>query len=329
MAMMEEDPKKVYKGGSQFQDVSRYLSQNAPQANRLASQVGNQIVQAGNQARESGRQAQNQFQQDLSTSRIPYNQQLASRVSTDPRSFYSYQQPQMPAPTSNGKGKNNKGGMQFPSVLNRPMANNNLQFPSVLNDSVPMQQPDPINQADIDAVTRMLSGSYEGPTDLTGYEDYSSALEKGKIAEDMAKNSTSGIGMSDLLGNLSGGRSVAGGVLDSALLNTGGAQDILKSSGEQNEGIIDALIASNKDAETQAKDVAASNLETRNSFLNAATGEGSWYDQLGNTLDDRISGLRGGKRRNATREDVANLDDRQRMEALNRLLGSNYNFGEM
>src|SRR5882757_9847055 len=61
------------KGGTPFADISRYISQNEPQAQRLASQVGQGIVQSGNTARGDLANEGNTFNTAVTAGTTPLN----------------------------------------------------------------------------------------------------------------------------------------------------------------------------------------------------------------------------------------------------------------
>jgi len=246
----EEKKKKAAAGGNQFADVSSYLSQNQPQAQRLASNIGQNVVQAGNQARQAVGNTQNTFNQQLQTSRVPYNQDLANRAATDPRSFYRQATPTPPQPTGNRKMK----GINY--LTRSGGGGGEGRFKNLMPALTQVQQPlvdvnSPINPEDVAAFQRMRDAEYKGPMDLTGIEGYQEAVGQGANAAGLTDKLGNEIGIQDLLATLTG-RSA--NPLDQALLGGGNAQGILQNSGKENADVPGMAKLANENAMTQATD---------------------------------------------------------------------------
>lgn len=317
MPTEEEKKAKAAAGGSQFADVSRYISQNQPQAQRLASTVGNTVVQAGNQARQANQNVQQNFNQQVQNARTPYNEAVANRAATDPRSFYQYQRPVIPKQTVNGanKGDSNRGGGRFKNLM-----------PMVAQQAAPTQQvvpSQPMTQADVDEFQRMQKGEYTGPNDLTGIEGYGDLASKEAAAYQAAQNVTSDVGREDLLTAATGKPMNA---LDAMLLGGGDANGILEKAAAENAGISGMSDVNNEKAISDALAAKQNNLEGAAKIDELMYGPQGAFTELKSgydALDKKRGGGKGGKQsRELQRQDYA-----QKLEALNRLMGTDYKFG--
>jgi hypothetical protein len=69
--------------GTGFTNLNRYLEQNQPQAQQMASNVASTVSQSGEQARQGVEQAQNQFNQFADQSTVNFDQDLFNRINED------------------------------------------------------------------------------------------------------------------------------------------------------------------------------------------------------------------------------------------------------
>ena len=316
----EEKKKKANAGGSQFADVSAYLSQNKPQAQRLASSIGQNVVQAGNQARQSLGNTQNTFNQQLQTSRVPYNENLANRAATDPRSFYS-QPPPVQADTKKQKSGpgGNRGGNQFVGAQyltqgGNPSGGKKGRFENLMPSIAQQPQAAP-NPQDVLDFQKMRDAQYKGPMDLTGVEGYQDAVGQEANAADMTQNLGNEIGLQDLLANLTGRSS---NPLDQALLGGSQAQGILQNSGLQNADIPGMTNLANENAMTQATGAQTEADNTRGQIDKSIYGPQGALPTLQEKADQKGGG-KGWKQNQAQYQ--------QTLEALNKLMGTDYQYG--
>lgn len=329
----EEEKPKVQKGGSQFADVSQYLAANKPQAQRLASTIGQNVVSAGNQARQSLDATKQNFNQQVNSSTVPYNQALAQRAQQDPRSFYGgYAQiPQAPANAQQWKSMKTTGGPQKPTGkfgnIAQYLSQNKGGIPIVPEKpiaNVPSQIA-PASPQDLLDFQAMRDANYTGPNDLTGVEGYSDAMANEQSATDMTNNVGTEIGRQDLLNPLYEG-SRGGSALDQALLGTGGASSILNDAAGQNADVIGAGEKANTEAMAAADAARATNAETASKIDQGMFGEGGAF----RTLQDQYAknqAIKGGGPWKKAQKAATDQDMSQRLDALNRLMGTGYSFG--
>lgn len=226
------------RGGSQFADVSRYLTQNRDASNRLASKIGNQAVTAGNQARSDIAGVQNSFNQAANSSVIPYNQDVANRAATNPMSFFNYNY------VTQTKGHGPKHPAQS----------------QVVQGTTPTGVAD---QAALDQFNAMKNASYTGPTDLTGQQGYGTAVANAQKAANITGQLGTDIGRSDLLQGMYGGKTnVGASALDRLLLGGGDSMNILNQAAANNQGIGSAVTNANNAAVNSANAIAAANSDT-------------------------------------------------------------------
>lgn len=312
----EEKKKQANAGGSTMADPSRYISQNQPGAQRLASSIGNNVVQAGNQARQANQNVQQNFSQQVQSSRVPYNEAVANRAAADPRSFYNYQRPEIPQSQERGtRGKQQnqqRGSGRFKNMM--PMIAQNAQ-----NAQTPAAV---VSQEDIEAFNQMRQGNYAGPQDLTGIEGYGNLAAQEAAATDAAANTATDVGREDLLSSFT---NKPVNPLDSMLLGTGPSLGILGDAAAQNKGIAGLSDLNNEKAISEALAAKQANMEGASKIDKMMFGpEGAF-----NTLKDRYSSIanqKGGGSKRQARE-IQKQDYAQQLEALNRLMGTDYKLG--
>lgn len=315
----EEEKPKVQKGGSQFADVSQYLSANQPQAKRLASQVGQGVVNAGNQARQSAGAVQQKFNENVQTNTVPYNQGVAQKAMQDQRSFFQGYQPIQQAPQNTKdwqamrKQTNQQigGGGKFGNLSHYLSQGGKQPIPVV-----PPSPITPTNTDDIAAFQAMQSGEYAGPQSLAEDAGYADALAREQEAAKMTANLGTEVGRQDLLSGLyEGGR--GGSALDQLLLGGSDAQGILGNVATQNADIPGALEGANEQSIATADTAEATNAATRDKF----------NQEIGGSLQGlqdqqaQLANQRGGGWKRAQRQ-TQQMDIQQRLDALNRLMGT-------
>ena len=216
----------VNRGGSQFADVSRYLTQNRQGADRMAGRVGGEVVNAGNNARA-----------DLANTQGNFNKQVAAGTPVAPPPATpapATATPVAPAQAQVLKGRRG-GGQQKrdPRIFNMLAQGGGAQMQQPL---APVAAPAP---------------QYTGPDQLNQAQGFAGTEASIKSAQDAASGLRTGAGVNDALQGLYGAQR-SGGVsaLDNALLGRSGG--ILGGAADQNAGLGDSLQNSQKLAAARA-----------------------------------------------------------------------------
>lgn len=334
-------PQKQEKGGSPFQDISRYLSQNQPQAQRLASQLGENVVQFGNQARNDITNSGNTFNTDVTSGTTPLNQGVINQVAHNPTGLFTFPQPPPPPPPApprqHGHGAQNSptpsGGpirVQPPVQVNLNHTRNprppTLPPPVVPNTGVPGIN----NQGLFDQFEAQRNAQYTGPTDITQQQGYQTAQNDINAANTQGQNLQSDTGRMDMLNNLYGSNYNSPGVtnFDNQLLQTAPAQNILSQSIGQNADLNPEI----QDLATQAAQRVQGAQDTeagaRNAVDTAFFGPQGTYPAFQQDLQHRLTAAQQlYQQPNLTPQQIATQDDYNKLQALNQLLGTNYGIG--
>jgi hypothetical protein len=350
-------------GGSQFPDVSRYLSQNAQQGKRLAAKVGGNVVQAGNQARnlaseQAGKlnNATQSFNQNLTANKVaPANQNIINRAASNPTSFFQ------PMARDPGRGgfPTATATQPYPTKQYAAPGGRMIDAPAQSTASFggPLQIED---QAGLDQFKGMRDAAYKGPSEL-GYDgDYQGLDQSVSAASDATGKAKTDSGRLDLLRSLYGGGVNSPGVanLDNFLLRGSGAQNVIGRAAAQNagvEGLGTAARSAESAAETDAlgKAKAENDAATgvRNQVQDAFLGPQGAYTQFDQGYDARLSQAQQDAKKTVNQyfghslnpdqqvpeteairnellglNNVASQDDYDKLQAINELLGSNYGF---
>lgn len=315
---------KVNRGGSQFGDIARYISQNRQGGERYASQLGNQVINQADQARQKADQdararlgeAESSFGQAVNANRVPYDQTVVNRVAQDPRVLYSFPEskPQPVQPIKLKKGQ--KRALRLDpnaAVLDR------TQVPQARTPITDYATP--ADQSGIDAFRQMLQGQYQGPTDLIGQQGYSAA----ESAIQNVFNAGQGFQPQRYGGSGSG--------LDSALLRRAGAANILSGAqdiaNQENQltgkNLQSLLSSANTQAKGKADEVSKQTEEGRKA---AAASLADIFPGIQKGIGERLEKERSRYNKYAkdliTPQHVARDEDYQKIAALNALLGQNY-----
>lgn len=330
---MITDPleEKVEKGGSQFADVSNYLSANQQQGKRLASQVGQNVVSAGNQARESLDKTKTGFNTAVNASTVPYNEAIVQRAQTDPRSFYNYATPQGSQENSQNQGRGNgnrsgsgNGDVKGHGKISNYLSQQSSQQPMQNQPIAPIFAPERTagTSADVAEFQKMRDATYTGPMDLTGQEGYGQAQTDEQKASLMAGQTDDAIGQQDLLSGLYQGSAGRSSPLDQLLLGTGQAQGVLQGAAGQNADISGMTDRANVDSIAASDAARATTDKTREAVQNAMYGEGGAFQGLQSDwqASQQKGGGKGWKENQALKQDEL----KQKLDALNRLMGTDY-----
>jgi hypothetical protein len=305
----------VNKGGSSFPDISRFLSQNKPQANRLASRIGNQYLGQANQGAQQLGNIRGQFNTAVNASRVPFNQDIANRFSNDLRSFWNFPTASTPYQPGPG-GKKNKGNQD--QTIYRANGNGKNKGPSQVQPDLntPADQAPvgitPTSQADLDAFIAMRDANYTGPTDITQQEGYGDAIANLQAGNKFSNFANDSSAINDELNKFAGpGYSSGASALDNLLLGSSGdAQGILGQASDQIKQMGIPEMIGGLPAES-------------NEFANAAREEtDATRGQISSLADAELGELRdlyGSKKSKKIRPQ---LD--QTLEALNMLMGTEY-----
>lgn len=331
----EEEKPKVQKGGSQFADVSAYLSANKPQAQRLASQVGQNVVNAGNQARQAAQPIQQKFNEQVQANTVPYNQAIAQKAQQDPRSFFQGYQPIQQAPTnakdwqSMRKAANQQisGGNKFGNMAQYLSQNKKGGIPIVApHDATPESAPiTPTSPDDLAAFQAMRDANYQGPESLSQDAGYGNALDLQNTAAGMTSDVGNDVGREDLLKGFYEG-SKGGSALDQMLLGGGEAKPILDQSAKENADLPGALEKANDASMVQADAARQTDEDTRNKIAQGMLGEGGALQGL-QSQRDQLGNKAGGAPWKRMQYQTQQADLNQRLDALNRLMNTQYNYG--
>jgi hypothetical protein len=205
-----------------FQDISRYLSQNRQGAQRMGSQLANQVTQAGNQA-----------QTNLAGTQTDFNNQV--RSGTPQPVAPTPQVAPAPVPAQQAQvWQGNKGGNQ--NKRNQNIVN------MLSQGAAPMapQAPQPVQMT-----------PYAGPTDLSQGAGFADTQKSIQDALGLSKQATTDAGRSDMLQSLyGGGRGYGVSALDSALLNRNAGG--LEAAATGNRGLTGNLEEAQKAAAARA-----------------------------------------------------------------------------
>ncbi len=271
----------VNRGGSQFSDVSRYLTQNQPQGQRLASKIGGNVISAGNQARQNIGTQQGNVQNALTTFNQGYQQNrpkpldksILDRVSSSPTSFFGATATPSsgPYPTREYyRGTESetldKGFLPYKQFLGP--THSTAQMPT---------SPLPVSdQGGFDVYKGMLNAAYGGPTDLGYSADYSAIDPSVKQAGSLAEQYKTFSGREDLLGGLNKPNySDAARNLDAVLLGAAPSRNILSKASGQNQDIagrLDALKSLESGARQEASTKGAAGTQEAADIRGAAKG---------------------------------------------------------
>lgn len=311
----EEKKQKANAGGSQFADASQYISQNQPQAQRLASNIGNNIVQQGNVARQNNQNVQQNFSQQVQSSRIPYNEAIANRAAADPRSFYTYQRSTVPVAQPNGNKGKKGGGNRFKNMMPMIAQQNTQAVEAPVN---------PVSEADIASFQKMQKGEYAGPQDLTGIEGYGNLSAQENAAAQAAENVGSEVGREDLLKSVTGKPINA---LDAMLLGGGQAQSILGGAAAQNDGIDGLSALNNEKAIAEALAAKQANAQGAAKIDEMMFGPQGAFNNLKDMYTQTTKKTPGGGKDRRAIQTAQKQDYAQQLDALNRLMGTKYTLG--
>lgn len=330
------------RGGSAAPNVSKYLQANAPQAQRLASRIGQSIVSQGNQARSDLNQAQSQFNQGVSPYEGGVNQDILNRASRDPLSLFNWNgQQATPAPAATQARQNRPQNGQRPQhnyAYNiqqaqpqqgaRPRGHQRQQPQQPAQN--PWMPPTVRDQGAVDYLTNLRNQTYQGPQGLSG-EAYTRAQSGAAAANNASQALQSDEGRLAALRAISGQQHYSymptgGNYLDNALLQGRGAQGVLNQAASQNADLSNMGAA---DTAAQARAQAAQ----ANLGANQAALQGAFSNAYPNYQADIAArqaaanaAQRGGhgRGRNQAAPSVVNDEDRARIYALNQLMGTNY-----
>jgi len=354
-------PAFIEQGGSQFPDVSQYLSANANQGKRMAAKVGQGIVQEGADVGAAMRGVQNQFGSQVAANRIDANQGLLNKAKKDPTQFFGYEKAppkQQPMDFEGGwtpwnRDEKGRGRKPWEKQAAPDWANYLSQTPGPYQKQkgqrgIPKYTPSykppeqafapgkgaAMNPGEIGEIQKMLNANYQGPTDISkdaGFENVMNELAQAQLASQQAGTMQ---GREDLLQKTYGLDSQRGGVsmLDQMLLNSGGGQDILTKAAQGNATSADIVSQAQQDA---AADVASAQAATQGSAdaaQAALTGEGGALQNLFNQYNQNVQAVedfqnqRGNRWKRDQQGYSATTEEQMQLDALNQLLGQNYNF---
>src|SRR4030095_9727880 len=215
---------RVNRGGGQFSDISRYISQNAPQAKRLASNVGSGIVKQGQESeakiRENLNKAQGGFNQALTQGTPQFDQNLINQATSDPTSLVkkevSAKRESEISPPNRPK--------HYQKWMDTVEGKTGLKVHAdpYVQQLYNAQAADP---AQFDALSAMRNAMYQGPAGLEGQEGYDAARSELQRALSASSNANTPEGFSRILRPRG-----SAGKLDQALLSGTGSPGILQSA---------------------------------------------------------------------------------------------------
>lgn len=347
------------KGGSQFPDISRYLSQNEAGGKRLASQYAGKVATQGNEARQGVTNLQNAF--NTQATAIPVNETVKQQAVQAPKSFFNepaqtQQGPNVPQPlpqtTPVFDTHNYETAQNIPYYTSQANpdpgpAGPNPAHPAYVYNPINFQSqvtaptaPAPVaNQPGFNALQAMLHAKYEGPQNLAGMSGYADTQAAVQKAAQLGPESTTDQGRRDMLRSMYGNRTVSPGVanLDNLLLQAQGPQKVLRGISDKNADIPGLLAQANTASGERAKSVTDLDAQTAQSVLAALTGR---YQDFDTDYQKRLADAKAAEQMQEAitiprhaRDDhtvfnrptnVATEDDYQILQALNQLLGSNY-----
>ena len=356
-------PTRINRGGSQFPDISQFLQANEPQAQRMAAQMSQNIVREGSEARQALRDLQGKFDKSVAKNRVDVDKDLLARAKADPTQFFGYQSQTMPTDNlgrpiidwrryrddfgrrggrgpkgASGRGRGPKRRGKAPDwarYLSQDRSGSGRKDRYLPPD--PDRDPGKGAVTDkkaVDDIQKMLGAEYKGPEALKDQEGYKDMVNELIEATDAANKATTDMGRLDLLRQMYGTDSQRGGVsaLDNMLLGTGGAQNILGDAAERTANVESIVSQAEKDAMADVKAAQEATLGARQAATEAFTGkEGalpSLFEQYGQNVAD-VDAMREnmrGRDRREWRGYTPSTEEMMRLDALNQLLGQNYDF---
>jgi len=313
-------------GGSQFPDIGSYISKNKAASDRLAANVGQNIVNQGSQAQQGLNTAQNTYNQNVQDNTVQANQGVLDDATGNYGGLFDYTAPEPPPPPAQavipqaGQDSNKKAdanrlifnpdGMPDYNVGNYlaqeqygddekkgpgdqedddDNKDKKVKPPKYVMPDIPAPDlPPTANQAAFDALGQMLNAEFQGPTNLANQEGFGDVSQAVVDASGLANQTGTQTGRADLLQGVYGDQGQRSGVsaLDNLLLGGANSQNILNQSASPYSGLEDMLSTALTDAEATGLGGLDTTTATQQAAMDSIYGEGGYLGDLQGDYSD-------------------------------------------